>query len=182
MVKTDLKETIEIPSDIDKEITEEKLILKKQDKELSRKLDNLIKTKIENETIILEAKKATKRERKIFGTMKAHIKNMIKGLNENYKYKLEIANVHFPMNVSFDEGKNILIIKNFLGEKSDRTINIRKGVTIKVDKNIIEVESHNKELAGQVSADIEKGTRVRKKDRRIYQDGIYIIEKPKRLM
>ena len=179
-MKIDLKEEIEIPEGIDAFIENDELIIKKGQDQLGRKLNGLINVKVEGNKIVIESKKSTKRERKIFGTFKSHFKNMVKGLNEKFIYKLEAASVHFPMGVSFDKEKNELVIKNFLGEKTDRRIRIKKGVDIKIDKNIIEIESADKELAGQVAADIEKRTKPKNKDRRIYQDGVYIIEKPGR--
>jgi len=178
--RQDLKEEIEIPEGISAEIEEDNLIIKKGDNELKRKLNNLIQIKIDQGKIILEAKKAGKKEKKIFGTFKAHIKNMIKGLNEKFKYKLQAVSVHFPMTISVDKEKNELVIKNFLGEKKDRRIKLIPNVDVKVNKDIIEVESIDKESAGQCAANIEKGTKIRRRDRRIYQDGCYIIEKPGR--
>ncbi|MEK6935581.1 MAG: 50S ribosomal protein L6, partial [Nanoarchaeota archaeon] len=128
----------------------------------------------------IESKKATKRNKKIFGSFGAHIKNMIRGLDKGFLYRLQVANVHFPMTVSFDKNKNEIVVKNFLGEKTDRRISLVKGVEVKIEKDIIELRSENKEVAGQSAANIEKGTKVINKDRRIYQDGIYIIEKPGR--
>ncbi len=106
--------------------------------------------------------------------------NMVKGLEEGFTYKLQISNVHFPMNVSHDKGNNKLVVKNFLGEKIDRIIPLVEGVDIKIDNEIIEINGHDIEKTGRVATSIEKGTRVRNKDRRIYQDGIFIIEKPGR--
>jgi len=40
------------------------------------------------------------------------------------------------------------------------------------------VRSGNKYAAGQTAANLEQATRVRKKDRRVFQDGIFIVEKP----
>ncbi len=180
-MKPDLYEEIEIPEGINVNIENYELSMKKDSDELRRKLDNLINVEIKNGKIILEAKKATKRERKIFGTFKSHFNNMIQGLNEKFKYKLQIESVHFPMNVSVDKEKNELVVKNFLGEKTDRKIKLVNGTDVKVDKDIIEIESIDKESAGQCAANIEKGVHVRNKDRRIYQDGIYIIEKPGRI-
>ena len=116
----------------------------------------------------------------MFGTLKAHFNNMIKGLTEKFKYKLQIANVHFPMNVSVDKNANELVVKNFLGEKKDRRIKLVEGVDVKVNGEVIELESINIEKAGQCAANIEKGAKVRNKDRRIFQDGIFIVEKPGR--
>jgi large subunit ribosomal protein L6 len=181
VVEKYLKEEIEIPEGINAEIKSSKLIMKKNNDELQIKLNSRIKTIIEGNKIILEAKKATRNNKKMFGTIKAHIKNMIKGLTEKFKYKLQISNVHFPMNVTVDKDKNELVVKNFLGEKKERRIKIVEGVEVKINKDEIELESINIENAGQCAANIEKGTRVRNKDRRIFQDGIFIIEKPGRV-
>jgi len=175
-----LREEIEIPEGMNANIEENEIIIKKDSNELKRKLSRLVKIKIEDKKIILEVKKLTKKEKKMFGTMKAHIKNMIQGLQEAFKYKLQISNVHFPMTVKVDDAKNELIVNNFLGEKTDRIIKLVPGVSVKADKEFIEIESIDKEKAGQCAANIEKGTKPKNKDRRVYQDGIYIIEKPGR--
>jgi len=189
MPRKDLREEIEIPEGINAGIKGDEIIMKRvgegSDKseganELKRRLEGKIDIKIEGNKVILESIKTTKNEKKIFGTMKAHINNMIKGLTEGFKYKLKIANVHFPMNVSHDKENNQIIIKNFLGEKQDRIAKLVEGVNIKVDKDDIELDSIDIEKAGQCAANIEKAARVRNKDRRIFQDGIFIIEKPRR--
>lgn len=181
-IKKDLKEEIEIPEGINAEIKDFKIIMKKNNNELKTKLDANIKTIIEGNKIILEVKKAAKYDKKMFGTIKAHIKNMIRGLTTKFKYKLKISNVHFPMNVAFDKSKNELVVKNFLGEKKERRIKIAESIEVKINKDEIELESSSIERAGQCAADIEKGTKVRKKDRRIFQDGIFIVEKPGRVL
>lgn len=48
---------------------------------------------------------------------------------------------------------------------------------MKIEKDVIKIESFNKEAAGQTAANIEKTTMVRAKDRRVFQDGIFITEK-----
>ena len=72
---------------------------------------------------------------------------------------------------------NKLVIKNFLGEKVPRTLEFKNGVQVKVDGDLIHVVSNSKELAGQVSADIEQLTRRPGYDTRVFQDGCYIISK-----
>jgi len=48
---------------------------------------------------------------------------------------------------------------------------------VTVDGHFIIVESVNKENAGQTAASIEKLTRRAAFDKRVFQDGIFIIEK-----
>ena len=67
--------------------------------------------------------------------------------------------------------------KNFLGEKSPRTLTLKKNVSIKIEGDLIAIESPNKELAGQMASDIELLTAKANRDLRVFQDGIYMIEK-----
>ena len=180
MMKKDLREEIEIPEGVSASVVNNEMIIKNDNGELKRKMSPRVNTKIEGNKIILEAKQANKNKKKMFGTMVAHVKNMVRGLTEKFQYKLQIANVHFPMTAEHDKNKNELVIKNFLGERKDRRIKLVEGVDIKIDKENIELESIDIEKAGQCAANIEKGTKVRNKDRRIYQDGIFIVEKPGR--
>jgi large subunit ribosomal protein L6 len=85
------------------------------------------------------------------------------------------------MKVSYNKDSNEVIVNNFLGEKVDRKIKLVDGVEVSVKGEDIEITSANIESAGNAAAQIEKGTKVRNKDRRIYQDGIFITEKPGRV-
>ena len=111
----------------------------------------------------------------MIGTIKAHVKNMIKGVTEGHRYILKICSGHFPMSVSVSN--NEIQIKNFLGEKIPRIVKLRDDVKVKVEGDKIIIESLNKESAGQTAADIETICKIRDKDIRIFQDGIWIIEK-----
>ena len=178
--KKTIRAEIEVPGAIHIKHEGSVLHLKHGEKETTRILHPLIIVSIEGNKIILTSRKNRKVEKRIMGTFVAHIKNMIEGLEKDFMYKLQVVNVHFPMTVTYDKAKHELVVKNFLGEKNDRRITLASGVNVKVNKDIIEVESHDIEKAGQTATSIEKGTRVRNKDRRIYQDGIFIIEKPGR--
>ncbi|OIO41530.1 50S ribosomal protein L6 [Candidatus Pacearchaeota archaeon CG_4_9_14_3_um_filter_31_7] len=171
-------EEIEIPEGV--EITIEGSLFKVKGKkgELDRNFQ-VANVKIDKKNNVLEiiAKKATKREKKMIYTVVAHIKNMIKGVKEGYKYKLQIASLHFPMNVRFDKEKNVVEIKNFLGETKERLAKIFPGVEVKIEKEFITLEGIDKEKVGQSAANIETASKVRNKDKRIFQDGIWIIEK-----
>lgn len=133
--------------------------------------------KISEGSIIIECEKPTKNHKKLIKTSAAHVRNMICGLNEKYVYKMQICTVHFPMSVSI-KGQ-AFIVKNFLGEIKERVTKILPGVEVKIDKEIITVEGHDKEKVGQTAANIENITRIRNRDRRIFQDGIFITEKQK---
>jgi large subunit ribosomal protein L6 len=134
-----------------------------------------IKVTVSSNEIILGTQTTSKKVKAVLFAYKAHLRNAFLGVKEGYNYKMKICSGHFPMNVSV--AGNTLLIKNFLGEKVPRQVKLKTGASVKVDGANILIDSVDKELAGQVAADIEQATRRPAFDRRIFQDGIYIIEK-----
>lgn len=169
-IEIKLAETVS--SQLDKNI----LTLKGPKGEVKRDFpDKNISIEQKEGAIILKAPKFNKTNKKIIKSYAAHIRGMVKGSLEGYKYTLKICSGHFPMNVSVNGDQ--LIVKNFLGEKVPRTLRLKAGANVKVEGDLIVVESPNKEIAGQVSADVELLTRRTGYDGRIFQDGIWIVSK-----
>jgi len=175
-MKKNIEDTIEIPENMNVEVSGNQVIVKSSGKEAKRVfgLAKITMTK-EGNKIKLESKNATKKEATLLGTCAAHIRNMIQGMKEDFVYKLEVCNVHFPMTVKV-EGKTV-VIKTFLGEVDDRIANIVDGSKVEIKGKDITVSSFNKEAAGQTAANIETATKVTGRDRRVFQDGIFITEK-----
>ncbi len=134
-----------------------------------------IVVKLADKNISVSAKNTTARSKKIVFTFQSHIKNMVKGVEEGYQYILKICSGHFPMTVAV-QGEQ-LIIKNFVGEKMSRTVQIPQGVKVKVEGDKVVINSPDKELAGMTASRIEEKTKRRAFDPRIFQDGVYLIEK-----
>ena len=125
--------------------------------------------------LVLSFKKFTKNEKTMMGTISSHIKNLVKGVDRGFIYKLKICSGHFPIKVTV-EGNNV-VISNFLGEKIPRKAKIIPGVKVKVEDSEIILEGIDKEAVAQSSANIELATRITNRDRRIFQDGCYITSK-----
>ena len=175
-MKKEIIQEIEIPEGVEITINKNEVLVKGDAGENKREF-NFHKTEVKKEDnkIILSCKTATKSEKKMINTNTAHIKNMIKGAQEKFEYTLKIASSHFPMTVEING--NEALIKNYLGEKVARKAKVPEGVEVKIEKDIITVSSQNKELAGQAAANFEKATRITNRDRRIFQDGIFITNK-----
>ncbi|MFH0977969.1 MAG: 50S ribosomal protein L6 [Candidatus Woesearchaeota archaeon] len=137
--------------------------------------DPRITIKLEANSIVISADRTTKRERTKIGTWRAHLANMLRGAESGHTYTLKICSGHFPMNVSTTEKE--FTIKNFLGEKVPRKLGLKEGAKVKIEGDLVRIESTSKELAGQTAADIEQMCKIRGRDSRIFQDGIWIIEK-----
>jgi|TARA_B110000196_G_scaffold274243_1_gene251074 large subunit ribosomal protein L6 len=119
--------------------------------------------------------KIRKKEKALIGTWKAHLANMIKGVNQGFKYEMKIVFAHFPMKVVVKG--NIVAIDNFLGEKDTRKSTIVGATKVKIKGDIITIEGNNIEEVGQTAGNLEKNTIVKGRDTRVFQDGIYTISK-----
>jgi large subunit ribosomal protein L6 len=175
-MKPTLKEELEIPQGISISIDGGIFTVKGPKGEVKKELYNpKINAKVMNNLVMFEAQKATQREKKLIHSYLAHLENMIDGVSHGHSFKLRICSSHFPMNVSVKG--NVFEIKNFVGETIPRTITILQGVNVKVDGQFLLIESVDKEAAGRTASLIERLTRRSAFDKRIFQDGIFIIEK-----
>lgn len=172
---------INIPEGIEIILDKGEVTVKGPEGELKRTfpISKLVFEKKDNK-IIIGSKKATKIEKKMMNTIRAHLRNMIKGVKEKFEYKLKVCFSHFPFTVNIHG--NIATIKNFLGEKIDRICELPEGIDINVNKQEIIITSIDKELAGQAAANLERVTKIRGRDIRVFQDGIYITSKCGRAM
>lgn len=169
------KEVVDLPSGVSTHITESGFTIKGKNGQSTRAVSNPRMQIAQEGQKLIFAAKGSKREKKVLMSLAAHARNMAKGVTEGHMYKLKICSGHFPMNVTVSG--TALSIKNFLGEKFPRTLALRNGVKVEVNGQEIVVTSHDIELAGQTAADIEKLTKITKRDRRIFQDGIFITMK-----
>lgn len=180
-MKIDLLQKISIPEGV--EVTIESGIMKASSggNSLEKKFTypNVNITK-ENGFVTLSAKKGTKREKRMINTFKAIINNMLKGVKENYEYKLMICSSHFPMSVSIE--KEEVVIKNFLGEKVPRKTRILSGTKVVIDGTVIKVTGMDKEVVGMMAGMIEKLSNIQGRDRRIFQDGCFIFDKAGKIL
>ncbi len=117
-----------------------------------------------------------RKERALAGTWNAHLNNMVKGVTEGFTYTLKALYSHFPMTLAVKG--NQFVVNNYFGERVPRTSTILDGVNVKVqNKTEVVVSGMDKEAVGQTAANIERSTTVKKRDRRVFQDGVYLIEK-----
>ncbi|AKB29710.1 LSU ribosomal protein L9e (L6p) [Methanosarcina siciliae C2J] len=134
-----------------------------------------IKIDVRDGEVVVDAEYARKEQKAMVGTFASHIRNLVKGVNEGFECKMSIVYAHFPMQVKVD-GKTF-VIGNFLGEKKPRVAKIIGETKVKVSGNDVTITGINKEDVGQTAANIEQKTKIKRFDPRIFQDGIYIVQK-----
>jgi len=134
-----------------------------------------IRIQLNEGKIILETTFADRRKKALLYSIIAHIKNMITGTINGYRYYLKVISTHFPISVkvSGDEVQ----VSNLIGEKNIRRAKILPGVKVTVKGEDIVVEGSDIYNVAQTAANIESSTKIVGYDRRIFSDGIYIYKK-----
>ena len=131
--------------------------------------------KVEGNNIEIKNVRANRRDGAIIKAVAAHIRNLFRGLEKPFVYNMEICNVHFPMTVKVEGNK--FIVNNFLGEKEKRFASIVSGVQVEIKGQQIVLSGADVASVGQTAANIEKATWIAHRDRRVFQDGIFITSK-----
>ncbi|XP_047316325.1 60S ribosomal protein L9 [Impatiens glandulifera] len=115
-------------------------------------------------------------------TALSHVDNLITGVTKGYRYKMRFVYAHFPINASLTNGNKSIEIRNFLGEKKVRKVDMLDGVSIvrseKVKDELV-LDGNDIELVSRSAALINQKCHVKKKDIRKFLDGIYVSEKGK---
>ncbi len=175
MVKEIARE-IEIPEGVDIAIDRYTVTVKGPKGQISRRLYYPhIEIKKVDSSLIVNSSVDRKQQRAMVGTLEAHIKNMVLGVTKGYEYRMKAVYSHFPIQIKANPG--VVAINNFLGERNARSAKILDGVKVEINKDELVITGINKENVGQTMANIEQATRVRGFDIRVFQDGVYLVEK-----
>ena len=177
MAKVDeIQEKIASPDGVEISLENKTVHVKGEKGVLSKTLSHpRITFKIAGNTLEISCKAPKREEKALIGTYVAHINNMIKGVTQGFVYTMKTVFSHFPIKTSV-EG-NEFVIQNFLGERSPRRAKILEGVNVEVKGETVTVSGIDKEKVGQTAANIERATKVRYRDIRVFQDGVYMIDK-----
>jgi large subunit ribosomal protein L6 len=104
------------------------------------------------------------------------IKNLLIGVKTNYQYFCKVCYSHFPCNVEVKPEKKELHVVNFLGERAPRVTKYLDNVKVKVDGDDVILIGPDKEKLGQTAANLKRCCKIRKKDPRVFQDGVYLYK------
>lgn len=175
-ITTKLEEEVEIPDGVKIDRSGDEIMVSGPNGEVTRRFGRSdIDIEVDDDVIVLSAEFPTKREKSLLGTYTSHLKNMVKGSQEYFTYKLKIIYSHFPVKVR-TEGDEI-VIENFIGEDKPRRAKILGDTKVEIERDIVTLKGPDLEDVGQTAANIERATKIKKVDPRVFQDGIYIIEK-----
>ena len=171
-----IESTIAIPSGVT--VSQDGTVVKVKGPtgELSRNFAHpSVIVKVEGDRVSVSCEYPRIKEKAMVGTFHAHLRNMVHGVTEGYTYQLKTVFSHFPMKVAVKGDK--VQIDNYMGGHAPRFANILEGVTVKVAGADITVTGADIEKVGQTAANLERATSRGGFDKRVFQDGIYIVHK-----
>ena len=146
------KKPVLLPSGVDIAISDEQVTVKGPKGELHlakhprvrfEQVDDEVKGAILN-VMVEDAKE----DSAIWGTMRAHVNNMVHGVTEGWKKELELNGVGFKMNVA---GKTL---KMSLGFSHDVEYALPEGIEAVIEGNKLTISGIDKELVGKVASEI----------------------------
>ena len=175
--------SIELPDGLGATIDGNTVTISKEGKSISRDfVHNRVSVSESDDGLEVFCSLPRRSEKAIAGTWAAHLRNMVRGIEDPFVYRLKAVFSHFPMSLKVDD--NRFIITNMLGEKVPRVAKLpwSGGSEPEVDVEIknktdIFVSGADREKVGQTAANIEKACKVKKRDPRVFQDGVYITSK-----
>ena len=179
-MSTEYSKEIKIPENVKISIESNKIIVEgpkgKTYKEIKHvELNKTIFMKIDGNKFIAYSLKDKRKYRAMVGSIIAHVRNLIEGVTRGYCYKMKIVYSHFPIKVEIKENK--VYIYNFLGERTPRIAQIVGNVKVEIKENYLYVKGINIEEVGQTCNNIEQAVRISSWDRRVFQDGIFLVER-----
>ncbi len=176
MRNVETSRTIQVPDDVEATLEGRVVTVEGSKGTLSRNFQHApIQIALTGKTFRVWAEWPRKKESSLVGTVHSHIQNMIKGVQKGFTCKLKIVFSHFPISVKVKE--RTVLIENFTGERSPRKARIMGNSRVKVLAEDVVVEDINLENLSQTAANIEQATKVKRKDPRVFLDGIYVYER-----
>ncbi|MBS7607939.1 50S ribosomal protein L6 [Candidatus Bathyarchaeota archaeon] len=176
MRAVEVSKVLQIPDDVEVALEGKRVTVKGALGTLTRDFSYApISMELQGKTLRIWANWPRKKESALVGTVYAHINNMITGVRKGFTYKLKIVFSHFPISVKV-QGDTVLI-ENFTGERNPRRAKIVGDAKVKVSGDDVIVQGINLEDVSQTAANIEQATKIRRKDPRVFLDGIYLYER-----
>jgi large subunit ribosomal protein L6 len=172
----EISKTIQVPDDVEVTVEGRKVTVKGIKGTLTRNFsDAPVSIELDKKTIRIWAEWPRKKETALVGTIYSHIQNMITGVRKGFTYKLKIVFSHFPISVKVKD--KTVLIENFTGERNPRRSKIVGNAQVKIQTEDIIVQGVDLEEVSQTAANIEQATKVKRKDPRVFLDGIYVNER-----
>ena len=168
--------TIELPDGVTGTLRGRNLSIKGKLGEARKDFDKVnVNISIQGNKISISPFSLKRKDNVIINTVTSILNNMITGVTKGYIYRLKVVYAHFPITVR-TKGSQVLV-ENFVGERSPRVSEIVGDCKVSVEGDDVIVKGVSVEDVGQTAANMELATKIKRKDQRIFLDGVYIYHK-----
>jgi large subunit ribosomal protein L6 len=170
------QQLIEMPEGVTADLHGRTLSIKGKLGEGKKHFDKInVNISVQENKVMISPFSRKKRDNVIINTVTSMVNNMITGVTKGYSYQLKVVYAHFPITVK-TKGNQILV-ENFVGERSPRVAQIVGDCKVSIEGDDIIVKGVSVEDVGQTSANVESATKIKRKDQRVFLDGVYIYHK-----
>ncbi len=146
------KQPITVPAGVDVTITDTLVAVKGPKGELSLTLVGSVTASRDGDALIIERADDERANRSLHGLQRTLVANMVKGVSEGFTRELDIVGVGYRAAASGSDGLEILV-----GYSHPVSVKAPPGITFEVPAPTkIIVKGFDKQLVGQVAADIRK--------------------------
>ncbi len=143
------KKIVSLPSGVKAELKDLSLVVTGPKGSLAVLLHPKVLVNISEKEISVDvADKANKLERSLWGLMRSLIANAVAGVVSGFEKKLEINGVGYRGSISGDK------MTLSLGFSHPVEVQIPKGISAAIDKNVITISGIDKQLVGEFAANI----------------------------
>jgi len=168
--------SIEMPDGVKASMEGRRLSIKGKLGEAKKEFDKIsVNISVDGNKVVVSPFSLKKKDNVIINTVTSIINNMVTGVTKGFTYRLKIVYAHFPITVK-TKGNQVLV-ENFVGERSPRVSQIVGDCKVTVEGDDIIVKGVSLEDVGQTAANVELATKIKRKDQRIFLDGVYIYHK-----
>ncbi len=168
--------SIEMPEGVSVSLKGRLLSIRGKLGEAKKEFDKInVNISADGNRVVISPFSKKKKDNVIINTVTSIINNMVTGVTKGYTYRVKVVYAHFPITVK-TKGKQVLV-ENFVGERSPRVSEILGDCKVTVEGDDVIVKGVSLEDVGQTAANIELATKIKRKDQRIFLDGLYIYHK-----
>ncbi len=142
------KKEIKIPTGTEVTLSQGEVTVKGKGGTLTRAVHPAIAIKVENGEVFVTPANKSRLARALWGTYAAHMRNMISGVNTPFVKRLSVEGIGYRVEMN---GKQL---KLSVGFSHPVMVAIPEGLTVTVDKNVINVAGADKEAVGEFAASV----------------------------
>lgn len=168
--------TIELPQGVTASVKGRELTIKGPNGTASKEFERIpVDVEVKGNQVTVLPFTGKKKDVISANTVSSIVKGMAHGVTKGYEYRMKVVFAHFPVTVKVKD--DTVMVENFMGERSPRLAKILAGCKVTTEGDDIIIKGTSLEQIGQTAANVEQATRIKRKDQRIFLDGIYVYEK-----